>query len=152
MRRSDGDLRPALTDELRRPRLMGRIGVGVEKANADRLHLLADQAGRRRQHLVVCQRHQNLAFVVDPLGHFQPQGARHERPGFRVRQIVQVGTVRAANLQDIPEAPGGDEPSAHAFALRERIDDDGRPVHEKVDRLHVDAGLAQGIDHPPLEL
>ena len=71
-----------------------------------------------------------LALVGDAPRELRRRIARDERPGLAVFQVEEVRPVPAADLQDVAEPLRRDQRRARALALCDRVDDDGRPVHE----------------------
>jgi hypothetical protein len=149
--RDDLDAREQLAEKLDRPPLVSRVRPGVEKADGHRLHAgLQDGAGHRLE-LALVEGSEDLASVGHPLCDLESQSPGDERLRLRVGEVVQIGTVGATDLQHIAEAPGGDERGGHPPALGDRVDDDGRPVDEALDRIRGHPRAPQSRHHPLVE-
>ena len=122
--------------------LVRRIDVGMQEDDGDRL-----DAGRRnrirddvdRGH---GKRHAHIALCVDTLGDFKAQMPRHERFARRGMKIVKVGTIAAADRDDIAKAFGRDQRRAHTLSLGDGVDHRRSAVNEKRYRVGREPGLA----------
>ena len=86
-------------------------------------------------------------MAIDPLAHLEAVAARHEGRRLARDQVVHVGAVAAADLEDVAEAARGHERGTGTRALGERVDDDGRAVHELLDRGRLDLACGDHVEH-----
>ena len=61
-------------------------------------------------HRVLIERRLDLAGVAQALGHLEPQVARHQGRGLVGLEVVEVGPLLAADLEQVAEAVGGERP------------------------------------------
>ena len=76
-----------------------------------------------------------VAVVAHALRHLQPQVARHQHRRLVGLEVVEVGALLPADLQQVAEAVGGDQPGLHAAMLDQRIGRHRRAVAEIADRV-----------------
>ena len=125
--------------------LVGRIGVGMEKQDGDRLNALPDRVGDDAADLVLIERDQHGALGVDALADLVAQIPRDQRLVPLEEQVVGFRAVDAADLVDVAEALGGQQGAARAGALQERVDGDRGSVEEELGRLEMRAGLGDAV-------
>jgi len=141
---------PLVLAELRRDLVAGRDeGVGhllaqdfyrtllvigtdetVEEGHRDRLHARCLQGTSSGAHLVLIQRYVDLAGVAQALGHFQAQVARHQGERLVGLDVVEIGPLLAADLEQVAEPIGRHEPRLHAAMLDQRVGRDRGAVAE----------------------
>ena len=148
----DGDLRPARLDQFGNAPLMGRIGIGMEEGNGDRLDAVRLEISQDGIKIGFHERRQHLSLIRHPLPYLAPQVARHQRLGLAVVDIEKVGGVAAADLQHVAKPGGGDKAGLDPLALGQRIDDYRRAMSEKVDIAALKARPLKSVDDPALEI
>ena len=80
------------------------VGVGVQEADRDRLDAVALAGGCDRLGVRRVERDEDGAVAVDALAHLEAVAPRHERRGLARDEVVHVGAVAAADLEDVAEA------------------------------------------------
>jgi hypothetical protein len=135
------DARRLLRDQLPDPSLVVPVGVGVDEHDGDGLGVVREQ----RIHCLLgggeIERLDHLAVYVESFGHLTSQPARYQRLRLVPAQIVEAADAQSANLQDVPESPGGDEARAGAAVLQDRVGGGGRAVDDGDGILRREAGL-----------
>ena len=126
-------LRVLLQNNFPRAALMRGVGVGVEEAerdgaDAERLDLARDLAGA-----CLVQRTQHLAGVTDALADLEAQMARDNGLRLHPLEVVHARVVGAHDLQDVPKPRRGHQRSLRQLPLQQRVEHDGRAMHEVVD-------------------
>ena len=145
VRQRDISFGKLLTQQLAKPLLMRRIGVGMEQADRDAFDAGVFERADRCRRRVFVERRQHLAGGIEPLVHFQAQIARHQRHRPFEKQIVALRPVAPADLVNIAKPFGRDQPGARAFVLEHGVDRHGRAVHEETRAGDVDIGAFQTI-------
>jgi hypothetical protein len=135
-----------LADDLAGDPLMLGIGIGVQEANRDRLDTRILERPASLLDACLPEQRMHLARGQQALVGFQREAPRHQRPVLVEQKVIGLGAVAAADGVDIAGAAGDDQAGCGALALDQRIDGDGRAVDELVDRLGLEAALAQAID------
>ena len=79
-----------LRQQLRRPLLVRRIGVGVEEGHGHRFHPLRLQIRQQREQRGLVQRQQGLAVDAHSLRHGEAEVAGHQRAGELDVEVVLV--------------------------------------------------------------
>ncbi len=148
----DLDSWQALAEERGALRLVARIGVAVEQADRHRRHTRGAQPLGDGLDTRPVERDEHLSFVVEPLPHLEAPLARHERWLLAEAQVVDVGPVRAPDLQHVTAALRRHERCPGPLALRERVDDDRRPVHKGLHACRIEPGLGDSVHHPALKV
>ena len=87
----------------------------------------------------------NAAVGVDALVDLEAQMARDEWLGHFQEQVVQVVAMFAGDLIGVPKAPGGEQGGTRAFALDDRVGDQGGAVDDVLDVFSGGLGALQGI-------
>ena len=87
--------------------------------------------GRRADGGLV-ERSLHLAARPDALGHADAQVARHERLGMRQADVEALGLVAVAEVEDVAEPLGAEQPDGRPGALDQDVGGDRRAVHEQV--------------------
>jgi hypothetical protein len=94
------------------------------------------------------ERRVDLAGVAHALGDFEAQVARHQRLGLVDLDVVEVGSLLAADLQKVTKAVGGDKAGLDAAMLDEGIGRHRGAVAEIDDRSgRMVAGLGRCAAH-----
>ena len=106
----------------------------VQEADRDRLHPGLAQPPHRRAHRRLVQRDLDAAVVAHAFRHLQAQIARHQRRRLVGLQVVQVGPLLPADLQQVAKPVRGDQPGLHAAMLDQRVGRHRRAVTEIADR------------------
>ena len=116
----------------------------IEEGHGDRLHARRLQGPRGGAHPVLVERRVDLAGVAQALGHFQPQVARHQGLGLVGLDVVEVGPLLAADLQQVAEAVGGHQPGLDAAVLDQGVGRHRGAVAEIDDRRGRTVRCASG--------
>ena len=90
---------------------------------------------------VLVERRDDRAVVGDPFRDLQAMASRDQRRRRVPEDVVELLAVRAADLEDVAEALGGDKPGRSAALGDDRVRGDGRPVEEAPDVTRRDAEL-----------
>ena len=122
---------------------MRRIDVGEDRHDADRVDLVGDQLLGGRHDLMLVERQDDVAELVDALGDAMGAAARHQRIGMVMGHgmqpvgigIVGPGLQAAAHQDHVLEALGGDQAEPAAGARQQRVEHAGAGIEH-----HVDAG------------
>ncbi len=122
------------------------VGVGMEKADRDRVDTLARERGVGLAHAVAVEALQHLAGGIEPLGDLDRAVARHQRARAVEEEIVGLGPVAAADDVDIARAARHEEADRGALALDQRVDGDGRAVDQRGDAGRRKVCFADAID------
>ena len=144
---------PKLARDFRRPPLVGRIRIGMDEVNDERLAARVAQGGHRVPELVLVERENDPALRVDTLGHVEAQLARNQR----LEAAAQPPAARpgaSTELKGVAEPAGCDQPALRALAFQDRVGGDGGAVHQgldgpggsaaRVDSRHEALGLCAG--------
>ena len=140
-----GQLAPQVLGE--RP-LVGRVEVGEEQADRDRLGAaLADQRGEARRLA------SGRAARSTPSGPIRSAASKRSSrstsgAGFGRAEPVEVGAVLAGDLEQVGEAAGRDQRRAGAAFLEQRVGADGHPVGEGLDRRRGSRRRARAPPRP----
>jgi hypothetical protein len=131
---------------LRGSHLVRRIDVSMQEYDRDRLDIgrcnrIRDDINRGHG-----KRHAHLALCVDTLGDFEAQMPRHERFARRGMKIVKVGTIAAADRDDVAKAFSRDQRRAHTLSLGDGVDHCRSAVNEKRNIVGRQPGLATLCD------
>jgi hypothetical protein len=144
-RHRDGETGQFIAQDLGDPPLMGRIGIGVDQADGDGLHIhAADFFGRGADRRVI-EGFEHCAAGGNALIHLDDP-ARGNR-GYRLDPGIKVCLARnvlAADGQHVAEAARGDERRAGALALEDHVGGNGRPVQHLIEIGGRRPGLLQG--------
>ena len=113
--------------------LVGRVRVGMEQRDGDRLGAARLDAPDRVFHRVRVQRGHDPAVVVEPLGHLEAAlgGDLGLELGRQV-ETVEVAPVLATDGERIREPAGGDQRDLRVVALDDGVGDDGGAVYQVV--------------------
>ncbi len=133
-------------DRRRRRVFMGGIGVGVQEHDREAPHARRAPAPRsRRSSAVAIERGDDLAVRRHPLHHLAPPPARHQRRRHLDREVVQLVFAFAADLRNVGEAGGGQQPGGGALALDQRVGEQRRRVHDAADLAGGDGALGEQV-------
>ncbi len=145
-----------LADQSPDSRLMNGIDERVQRDHDDPAHALVDQVLNFLEHLLVAQRNNHIAKIVDALLNADDQGLRDQRlrPLGAPAVILLLGgqavapIACAADLDGVLEPLGRDEAEPCAATLDQRIRADGGRIDDAVRRLQrlldLQAGLLRG--------
>ena len=132
-----------LLHDLARAPLMLRIAVGMEVADAERLHaFLPERPGRLGDRPLVERRHHGPGRV-EPLRDAEAEVARRQRPRLLEQQVVERGPDLALDLQHVPEPVRGDEAGGRELPLDDRVGGHGGSVDEVAHIRGFHARLAE---------
>ncbi len=139
-----------LAHDRRDPLLVLGIEEREQQADGHRLDLLALEAAHLGAHLVVVERDQDVAVLVDALVDGEPEAAPHDRLRLP-RQVLPEREVHrllvARDVQDVAIALGRDHPDLRAVVLDHDVRRDRRAVEDLIELGRLDAGhLAQLAD------
>jgi len=146
------DFRPEFLHLRQRRLLVGRVGVGINKADGDRLDAFGPEIVEDSGQPGKVQRRGLDPLVVDALLQFAAQVALDK--GFRlaVFQVEKVGPGAATDLDDVAESLGREQPDLGSFSLGDGVDDDGRPVHKGCELARRDVVGRDDVHHALFEL
>ena len=144
-RKGDADLREGGGEDLPDPPLVGRVRVGVEQPDRDRLDAVPLETRHEGMHRPLVEGNQDLAPVVRPLGHRPAQVPRHEGSRPVDGDVVLLETVLEGHLDRVPEPLGDEERGLRAGALDEGVGGEGRAVDEEVDLARRDPRRADRL-------
>src|SRR4030095_10357182 len=120
---------------------MGVVEYRPEKTDRNGLHALCDQFVQRLLDAVNIETNELCALVIDPLGYFLDQFARHERLGFiegrAVRDLVfcqPLGDLAAHHMKGVAKSFGENQASLGAGAGDQRIVSYGTSVKKQTGR------------------
>ena len=146
------DLGPQPADLGEHRLLVGRIGVGVEQADRDRLDALGAEVVEDRRQPVQVQRRALGARRREPAADLAAQEARHERRRLLVEQVEEVRPVPARDLEAVAEPGRRDQAGRDALALGQSVDHDRRAVGEDVEPARAHARPRDHVEHAALEV
>ena len=145
----DGHERPRrhLRDEVAGAPFVGAVAPGVEIADRDRVDVLVEEGRDRRAHRRLVERRVLPGPRIDPRRHLPAQVPGHQRGGLFPVNVVELVHPHAADLEDVAEALGGDEPGGRAGAGDDGVGGHRRPVGEGPDRRGGHPVLGQRLGH-----
>ncbi len=147
MRGAGEGLGEFLRQDAPRTLLVRRANEAVEETHCHGLRSGVTQTTHCRAERRLIQRRFHRAVVTHALGHFQAEIARHQRRGLVSLQVVQVGALLPADLQQVAETLGGYQPGLRATMLDQRVGRHGGAVAEVSDRAWPDADLPDTLRH-----
>src|SRR5581483_7246960 len=130
-----------LLEELAHAQLVGRVRVRVDEADRDRLDATLPQDRRHAPRVVLVERLDHLAGVVDPLGHLEAVAPADVRRRDVLVGVPEVVLRAPADLDHVAEVPRRDHRRRRQVARDQRVRRDGRAVREEDDVAEVDPGL-----------
>ena len=96
---------------------------------------------------LLVERGQLAPDMVRPLRHLEAEPPRDERRWLAVRQVVEIGSVRAPDLEDVAEPGCREQRRPGAASLGHRVDHDRGAVHEDPHRPGRDVGSREDVEH-----
>ena len=118
------DFRREALDDFGDDLLMGGVGVAVQQRHGDGLDALVEQAPDGRLRLFRIERRLDLAVMRHALCDRAAQIARNQRRRFLPRDVVKARHAQIADLQDVAEAFGGDQPGLRDLAFDDGVGSD----------------------------
>ena len=152
VRGNRGHTRPERSHGCFRRAFVFRIGIGMQKADRDRLNALSPEIADDVFKPGEVERRHLLASVVHSARQFAPQVPGHERSGLFVMEIEEVRPVAAGDFKRVAKPLCGDQADTNAPAFCQRIDDHCRPVHEEADSCRIRSGLFDDIQDSDIEI
>ena len=123
-----------------------RIRVRVHEKDGDRLDAerlkLMGERGERSD----IEWHHDLTPAANPLGHLEPQLARDQWFVAAVVQVEGVGSVAARDFEHIAKPCCRNERGLRAFALDQRVDDQGRAVIDEIGCARRELHLVEAVE------
>ena len=113
--------------------LVRRVGVGVQQADRDRLHLRRLEPLGRGHDRCLIERLPDLAQGAHPLVDFEAKAARHQRLRARVVEDVHLRDAEAAHFEHVAKAARGHETRVRALVLEDRVGRDRGRVNDALD-------------------
>ena len=132
-RERDVRARVLLADERAEPPLVHRVRIAVDKADGDRLRPLVAQAANGRARLGLVELRHHRPVRADALADLMAPRAGHQEGRFVDGEVVDVGADLPAELEDVPEALGGQQADGRAAVLQQRVRGDRRAVRQERD-------------------
>ena len=123
--------------------LVDRVRVGVQQADRDRLDPRGHQPAQRHRDALLVERLGLLAAGVQAaadLGH-EVDGDQRRRPVVDHEAEQGSGRPRLREVEEMTEALVDDDADLRATALEHRVRGGGGAVHERAQRLGLDARL-----------
>ena len=146
VREGDRDGGKAPLQERAERKLMGRVEIGEQQADRDRVGAALGDLRRELLHGRGLQRHHHLALGVDTLGHGQAASAPDQRPRLPPVQVVLALAVDALNERDVLEPRCGHVKHLGAAALQHRVGGHRGAVHDALDGGTRNRGLVQHLE------
>ena len=124
----------------------------VEEGHGDGLHVRRFQGTGGGAHPRLVERHVDLAGVAQALGHLQPEIAGHQGQRLVGLDVVEIGSLLAADLEQVAEAIGGHQAGLYAAMLDQRVGRNRGAVAEVDDRrgraiVHLGRDAAHALLH-----
>ncbi len=141
-------LRHGGREDLARAFLVRRVDVGMEETDRHGLDALGTKRIDKCQKRGFVERQQHGPVRRQPLGHLQTQIAFDQRDRSFHVQIVLLEPVLVGDFQGIPEAFGGDQRCAGAFALDQGVGGQGGAVNHQIEIAAIDPGFRQDAARP----
>ena len=143
-RKAHGGFRELSRHDLADRLLVGRMGVGVQEPDRDRLDPRRPPCDRDLPHPRGVERNEDLPACRYPLVDLAPQRARHERLRLVHEDVVLLEPLLESHLEDVPEPSGGQERGPCPLAFDEGVRGEGGAVDEDVDVRRRGGALLQG--------
>ena len=140
-----GEIRPLGPDGLCRSLLVGRVGIGVQEAHGDGLHILRPQRAHGLANLGLVEGCQDLPVEPHALGDADAPIARHQGLGEFDEQIMEIVAKFGSGLERIAKAARGEQGRACAFSLDDGVGRQGRAVHDGADGVVTRLGLLEHL-------
>ena len=112
--------------------LVRRVEERPEEGDGDRLDPFAPQLSGRLADVLLLQRHNHVAGLIDSLADWPPEMAIQQRPGRRRTEVPAVGLVALPEPQNVAVPVGTEQAGLWQAALNEDVCGGGRAVHEAV--------------------
>ena len=146
-------VRECLAHDLPGARLVGGVEERPEVTDGERLDaLVLDQPAHALDHLLLVERHDDIAVDVDALVDLGDQAARHELRHRRLHERVDRRDARRArDPERVAEPLGHQQAGAPALHLGDRVRDHGRADRQQVGLAQQLAALGPGRLGEPLE-
>ena len=122
---------------------MFRVGVAVQQADGDCVHIVFPRPLFDLAHRRLVQRNQRFAPGAHPLAHRPAQPARHQRRRTVHADVVLLETVFVGHFDRVPETLGHHQRRARALALYQCVGRKRRPVDDQADIAGRGAGALQ---------
>ena len=123
--------------------LVLRIGIGVQKADRDRLDVGCLEALSRVEYRLFVQRHAHCAVGAQPFANLKAVTPRHQRLGLHIVQIIEFRHAYTAEFQNIAEPGRSDQAGARALVFKDGIGRDGGCVHHLFNLIGLNAVVGQ---------
>jgi hypothetical protein len=142
-----------LGENASRPLLVIAIEETEQEAYRDRFDIVFQKPLGGAPDVVLVERLDDLALVVEPLAHLVGETLRRQQRRLHVERIQQVIRVRlrpTARLVDGAKAPGNQQTGLDTLALDQRVGRDRRAVDQKSNIGRIDAAgkeFVEGADH-----
>ena len=130
MRQGDEVLGKRLAQQTAQGFFMCRVGIGVQQAHRNSLHIGRCNFADHLAHTGLAQGCARFATGGHALGHPKAQGAWHQGLGFFEKPVVGVRAIGASHLIHIGKTFGGDQGGACTCFLDHGIDGHGRAMNE----------------------
>ena len=127
---------------------MGRVAVGVEEADRERLDSVRDEVAPPRGAPGQVERHDHAPVAVQPLVDLAAEGTRDQRLREAQEQIVDVVALLGAHLEDVPEPARRQEPERAAGPLDDGVGDERGAVDEGAEVGEAEAGRRSSSSSP----
>jgi hypothetical protein len=132
VRERDRSLEAELAQQLLGEQLVGRVRVGVQEGDGDRLDAVLAQRLERPGDVLADQLGLDRAVGHQPLGDGVDAAARHQRRRVAGEDVVEVVAVGAADLEHVAEAARRQQPHHGAAPLEQRVEADRGAVDEEL--------------------
>ena len=132
-------------DEIAHQLLVGGVPVSVQEADRERLHAVVHQVADLAADCVRVDRLQHGAVAAHALRDLAAVAPARERLREGQEQVVDVVALLRTHLQNVPEAPGGQQPEPGPAAFDDGVGGEGGPVHDVADLRRTDAGRPQQV-------
>ena len=143
-----------LERDLARPALVGRVDVGVQEGDRERLDPVVDQRLDGCAHRVLVERLDHVAVGSHPLRDAvgPPQGHERVRLDHAHPGVQRAGRPRPREMQDLLVTGGGEQTALGALLLEDHVGHDRAAVQDQREVGRGDAarlaGLLHARDHP----
>ena len=127
--------------------LVRAVQIRVQEADGDRLDAVVAKPRRHLPDRTLVEGDENRAGCVAPLRDPEAPVARHERSHLLEQWVIQRRARLPRDLQDVPEALGGQERGAPDLALDDRVRRRRRRVDRDADLARVDVRVGQHPEH-----
>ncbi len=140
-------MRQGAAQERRRGKLVGRIEIGIDERDGDRVDVRLGEAACDRREPFHVERSDHLAARIDALRDFEAKVASDQRCLPFVIEPERHRAASAADLEQIAKPKRRHECGACAAPFQQRVDDLCGAVLEEVDFVGLDRDLAQAAQH-----